>query len=79
MLSNTELGKEFWTETLSYANHLIISFLATANEGKTPLLVILLLIIITYIFLICPTYIMLGKVSLILEPRKSYFWTSAQV
>ena len=37
MLSQANLGKEFWAETVTYASHIINHLPAAANEGKTPL------------------------------------------
>ena len=37
MLSNAELGRQFWAEALAYANHLVNRLPSTAIGGKTPL------------------------------------------
>ena len=37
MLSNASLGKEFWTEVISYAVHLLNRLPSSALNGKCPL------------------------------------------
>ena len=37
MLSNTQLDKSFWEETIVYASHLINGLSSTAIGGKAPL------------------------------------------
>lgn len=68
MLSNAGLDKEFCTDTLLYANHLINRLSIAINKGKTPLniwLGFILLIMIAYMFLVVLLITMLGKVSLL--------------
>ena len=37
MLSNAELGREFWTEAVTYAQHLVNRLPSSTIDGKTPL------------------------------------------
>nr|CDN96898.1 putative Ty-1 copia retrotransposon [Phaseolus vulgaris] len=37
MLSNAELGREFWAEAVTYAQHLVNRLPSSAIDGKTPL------------------------------------------
>jgi len=36
-LSNVELGREFWAEAVTYAQHLVNRLPSSAIDGKTPL------------------------------------------
>ena len=37
MLSNAELGREFWAEAVTYAQHLVNRLPSSAIDDKTPL------------------------------------------
>jgi len=37
MLSNTELGRDFWAEVVTYAQHLVNRLSSSTIDGKTPL------------------------------------------
>ena len=76
MLSNVELGKEYWAEPVIYASHLINRLPSTAIDGKIPLEVWSGKPVMDYDFLHvfgCPAYYHVKESKLDPRAKKSLF------